>query len=135
MPRKKAIDQDLVLRFSVRTRVREDVFRRLEKISKESNCRSVGELARKILSEEMITIFHKDVSMNAPMEQLALLHKEIKAIGVNINQVTRQFHQSDEELQRLFYASKIAQQYKQADMKISLVLSTISQLSRKWLQK
>lgn len=135
MPRRKAVDQDQVLNYPVRTRVREDVFRRLEKMSRESNCRSVGELARKILSAEKITVFHRDLSMNAPMEQLVMLHKEIKAIGVNINQVTRSFHQSDQDLQRLLYASKLAQQYKDADAKINLLLSVISQLSHKWLQK
>ncbi|EOR96306.1 hypothetical protein ADIARSV_0541 [Arcticibacter svalbardensis MN12-7] len=135
MARRKATDQEQVLSFPVRTRVREEVFKRLEKMSRESNCRSVGELVRKILSQENITVFHKDASMNGPMEQLILLHREIKAIGVNINQVTRQFHQSPEELQKLFYASKISRQYELADVKMNLLLSLISQLSKKWLQK
>ncbi|WP_233165856.1 hypothetical protein [Pedobacter sp. ASV12] len=42
---------------------------------------SVAEVARKIISNRKIKIFHQDVCMNAPMEEMALIRKELKAIG------------------------------------------------------
>lgn len=135
MPRKKATDQEALLTFPVRTRLPREVYERLEKLRKESDCRSLGELFRRILSNEKITVFHKDASLDGPMEKLLLLQREIRAIGVNLNQVTRYFHSTSDENRKAFYAMQIAAIYKDADLKINLVLSLISQLSGKWLQK
>lgn len=135
MPRKKATDQEELFTVPVRTRVTKAAAERLEKLRRDSDCRSVGELARRILSGGTITIFHKDASMNGAMEQLVLVRRELKAIGVNMNQVTRSFHQTDDENHKRFYAAKLAAQYQEADTRINLLLSLISQLSKKWLAK
>ena len=116
-------------------RVKESVFRNLEKLQRESNCQSVGEVARKILSREKILCFYKDITMNAPMEELVSIRKELKAIGVNINQQTKYFHTSDSDAQRAFYVLKTAEQYKRIDAKVDRLLVLISQLTEKWLQK
>lgn len=135
MPRKKAADQEELFIVPVRTRVTKAAAERLEKLRADSDCRSIGELARRILSGSTITIFHKDASMNGAMEQLVLIRRELKAIGVNMNQVTRSFHQTDDENHKRFYAAKLAGQYQEAEARISLLLSLISQLSKKWLAK
>ncbi|RKR82913.1 hypothetical protein BDD43_3106 [Mucilaginibacter gracilis] len=119
----------------VRTRVTKATAERLEKLRTFSDCRSIGELARRILSSGTITIFQKDASMDGPMEQLVLIRKELKAIGVNMNQVTKSYHQSRDENTRAFYALKLAAQYQEAANRIPLLLSLISQLSKKWLAK
>jgi hypothetical protein len=62
------------------TSLTEKVFKRLEKIQQESGCQSFGEVARMILSGELINCFYRDVSLNAPMEEMALIRKELKAI-------------------------------------------------------
>jgi hypothetical protein len=92
MPRKKANDQDELFTVPVRTRVTAATADRLEKLRADSDCHSIGELARRILSGGTITIFQKDATMDGPMEQLAGIRKELKAIGVNMNQVTKSFH-------------------------------------------
>lgn len=135
MSRKKAADRQELLTCPIRTRVTETVFKRLEKISKESDCRSVGEVARKILSKEKITLFHRDISLNAPMEEMALIRKELKSIGININQQTHRFHTSTSESERAFYALKTAELYKQVGGKVDELLAIVSKLAQKWLQK
>jgi hypothetical protein len=135
MPRKKIPDPSSLLAHPVRTRVTEEVFNRLLTLMKDSDCRSMGELARKILSGEGITLFHKDAAFDEPAEKLMLIYRELKAIGVNMNQVTRHFHQANTNQQKAFLAYQIAQIYKQADVKLIMVLNLIAKLSERWLQK
>lgn len=73
--------------------------------------------------------------MNATMEELALIRKELRAIGVNINQITRSFNQDKGETKRAFYVLKVADQYKKVDEKVEHLLMMISRLAEKWLQK
>lgn len=135
MPRKKVINRQELLTCLVRTRVNQKTYDRLEKISRESDSRSIGEVARKILSKEKITLFHRDISLHETMEELALIRKELKAIGININQQTHRFHTSQSESERAFYALKTAQLYQEVGAKVDELLSIISKLAQKWLQK
>ncbi|EHQ24606.1 mobilization protein [Mucilaginibacter paludis] len=135
MPRKKAADHEELFIVPVRTRVTKATAERLEKLRTFSDCRSIGELARRILSGGTITVFHKDASMDGVMEQLVLIRRELKAIGINMNQVTKSYHQSRDENTKAFYALKLAAQYQEAATRIALLLSLISQLSKKWLAK
>src|SRR3546814_5057259 len=85
MPRRKVSNRGRLLSHPVRTRLTRKNYNRLEEIARNSNCSSVGEVARKILSRQRIVVFHRDISMNGPMEELALIRKELKAMGININ--------------------------------------------------
>ncbi len=135
MSRKKAANQQELFTCPVRTRVTQKTFDNLEKIRKESDCQSVGEVARKILSKEKINCFYRDISLNAPMEEMALIRKELKAIGININQQTHRFHISDTEQQRAFYVLKTADLYKKVGDKVEELLTIISKLAEKWLPR
>jgi hypothetical protein len=135
MPRKKSTNPEAILTHFVRTRVTEKVYLRLDKISRNSDCHSVGGVARKILSQEKITLFYKDMTLNAAMEELALIRKELRAIGVNINQITRSFNQDKTENKRTFYVLKAADHYQKIDTKVDELLIIISKLAGKWLQE
>jgi hypothetical protein len=135
MPRRKSAKPEEVLSHVIRARVTETVYNRLQQISKNSDCYSVGRLARKILSREKITLFHKDRTMDDTMEELALIRKELRAIGVNINQITRSFNQDKSGTHRAFYVLKVADQYKKVDEKVEQLLTIISRLAERWLQK
>ena len=81
----------------------------------DSDYKTIGEVARCILSNRKIKLFYRDISMNGPMEELALIRKELKAIGININQITRSFNQDKEGTHRAFYVLKVADLYKGVD--------------------
>lgn len=134
MPRKKLENPEKILSHPIIVRVTGKVFQKLEKLMKESGCQSIGEVARMILSDQPIKCFYVDVSMNAPMEQLALIRKELKAIGININQQTRYFHQSINEAEKNFYALKTAELYRQVGEKSEALLRIVNALAVKWLQ-
>jgi len=134
MARKKAADQEALLSQPVRTRVTHAAWEKLEKIMKESGCQSIGEVARMILSDQPIKCFYLDVSLNAPMEQMALIRKELKAIGININQQTRYFNMSKNDAQRGFYVLKTVDLYMEVGYKVEELLTIVNQLAEKWLQ-
>lgn len=134
MPRKKFKNPEERFTHPIIVRVNERTFTKLEKLMANSNCQSIGEVARNILSKEKILMLNRDVSMNAPMEELASIRKELKAIGVNINQQTRYFHTAINEAQRNFYFMKTSDLYKIVGEKVDRLLVLISKMSLKWLQ-
>ena len=135
MSRKKSVKPEELFTHVIRTRVTEAAFKRLDKIHKQSDCGSIAEVVRMILSNQKIKLFHVDASMNGPMEELALIRKELRAIGVNINQITRSFNQDKTETKRAFYVLKVSGLYEQVDEKMDRLFILISQFAEKWLQK
>lgn len=135
MPRKKAKNQEKLLTHTIIVRVSEEVFKKLEELRLESNYQSIAEVVRRILTNRRIKISQQDHSMNAPMEEMALIRKELKSIGININQITRTFNQDKAETHRAFYVMKVADLYKNVDARVERLLIIISNLAEKWLQK
>lgn len=134
MSRKKTKHPDQLLTHPIIVRVNENTFKRLEKLHSQSNCQSIGEVARNILSKERILMLTRDVGMNLPMEELTSIRKELKAIGVNINQQTRHFHTSENEAQRSFYFMRTSDLYKNVGEKVDRLLELVTQLSLRWLR-
>lgn len=135
MTRKKANHPDDLLSHNLIIRVTENSYNRLEKLRKESKNLSIAAVARKILSGQKINLYHHDVSLNPVMEELALIRKELKSIGVNINQITRSFNQDSSPANRAYQVTKVTQQYAKVDEKVDRLLKIISKLAEKWLQK
>jgi len=135
MGRTKYKNQEDLLSRPIIVRVNEAVFKRLEKLVTESNCQTVGEAARKILSREKILCFYKDVTMNAPMEELSRIRRELKSIGININQLTKGYNSAKEEAHKAFYTLKVMKQYRPVEAKVDRLLLLVSALAEKWLQK
>lgn len=133
--RKKTKTDEKLLTQPIRTRVTAAVHARLKNIQTNSNCRSLGEVACKILSREKILCFYRDVTMNAPMEELASIRKELRSIGININQQTKFFHTSQNEAQWDFYVLRTANLYEKVDDKIDRLLEIVTKMSIKWLQE
>lgn len=135
MSRPKIINSEDKLDRFIRVRVDSVTFERLKKMQDNSDCKGISQLARKILMGESITVFHRDVSMNGPMEELALIRKEIRLIGVNINQQTYHFHVAGSRAEKMFYVERTAQLYAEIDSKIDLLLNLVDKLAQKWLQR
>src|SRR5690606_21559806 len=110
----------------------ENTFKRLEKMQVESKSASVAEIARKILSNKRIKLFYQDITMNGPMEEMAMIRKELRAIGINISQITRSFNQDKSGTHRAFYLLKAADLYKKVGEKVDRLLVIVSQLAEKW---
>lgn len=135
MPRKKSAKPEEILIHFVRTRVNATVFKRLEKIRNNGDCHTIAEVARKILSKEQITVFYKDITLNSAMEELALIRKELRSIGININQLTRAYHSDKTVISQVSCLKDIAKCYQTVELKTDRLLSLINRLAEKWLPR
>src|SRR5688572_14410778 len=104
-------------------RVSEAFYNKLEGLRKNSNCQTLGEFARMILQKEEIIWYHKDASSDTVTVELTAIRKELKAIGTNINQVTRYFNGSTIPNQKIFDALKILDEYKKVTSQVDKLLT------------
>ena len=124
-------DEELLVK-SVAVRVTAAEHRRLKKLQLRSDCHSIGEVIRRVLTGKPIKLFHRDASLDGVVEELASVREELRAIGVNINQITRHFNASTGTHKRVFLADQALEQYQKVEQKVNLLLSLISQLARRW---
>lgn len=134
MPRPKSQDVEGLLGHVLRIRIDKATLEKLQRIVKDSDCRNPCAAARKILTGERINVFYRDDRMTGVMEELALIRREIRAIGININQQTHYFHSTASANEKWFYFNRTLVQYKMIEDKIDSLLKIVNQLSIKWLQ-
>src|SRR5690349_164110 len=135
MGRKKILDSELALSRTLILRVNTKTIKKLETLLTESDCQSLSDVARRILLERKITVYHKDISLEAPMLELIRIRKELHAIGVNINQITHSFHTSENGNNKMFQALKVAEEYGKVGDKVDELLGMVASMGRKWLQR
>ncbi|TKC04316.1 plasmid mobilization protein [Pedobacter frigoris] len=132
---KKKTSEDELLKHNLIIRVNDSLHQKLTKLLTESDCQSIAEVARKILTSQKINCFYKDASMNEPMEEMALIRKELKAIGVNINQQTRYFNACKTDAEKKFHSDQTVALFTKVEGKVERLFELISKLAERWLQK
>lgn len=63
-----------------------------------------------------------------------MIRREIRSIGININQQTHYFNACEQTSQKWFYVNRTLEIYKPIDRKIEQLLAIANQLALKWLQ-
>lgn len=134
MPRKRANINHL-LRYQVNTRVNEKQFMALQDLLKNSCHDTMGDLVRSILEDNEVRIKTIDQSSFAILKELASIKVELHAIGVNVNQITKAFHQSSTETQKIVESLKVADKYKEVIAYVKNLERVISELTHRWSQK
>lgn len=104
-------------------------------MQRSSDCRSVSELVRRVLTRQPITMLTKDTSLDVAMEELIRLRKELHFIGHNINQITHHFHSKEFPRDKVFYALKAMDEFDKVQQPLKAVMKHITELGRLWLQK
>jgi len=128
MTRRK-VQGDALLTCKIGLRVSVPFYKKMEGWLEKSNCQTVAELARQILYKEEIIWYHKDASFEATAVELAGIRKELKAIGININQVTRYFNSKSIPADKVYDVLVILDEYKKVDAKVELVYALMGELS------
>ncbi len=129
MAEKELLSKTLILRIT------ETDYQRYESLYQQSDCASIAEVVRRILSGKKIVLFQQDASRDVPMEQLTAIADELKAIGRNVNQLTRSCHSSRFSDQQVRYVEAVADSLQPIMAKMNEVLVVTAALSAKWLQK
>src|SRR6266542_6066491 len=117
-----------VLRHEVKTRVNEQKFKELVTLLAKTHHRTMSELFRNILYNRTIKTYIIDETFSKVMEEISGVRKELNAIGININQVTRNFNASSDPSQKLMHAFKIAEHYRAVGIKVDALFILISKL-------
>lgn len=133
MPRRKA-KEDEILQHEIKTRVNDTRYKALSDLLRQSRFQSMSEMIRDILDNKPIRVLTHDDSLEQYMEVLSSIQRELRSIGININQITRHFNSSSEN-QKIFHSMKVAEQYDQVGVKVEQLLSVVNQIAKQWLQE
>lgn len=135
MPRKRKENQEELLNRILVLRLTEDDYNKLKKLVNETTSQSVSEVVRKILLKDKITYLYRDVAMNGLLEELASIRKELRAIGIDINQVTKTFHTTSDPSRKYVHSIQAFHKNQLIEEKVDRLLEIVSQLALKWLQE
>jgi len=109
------------------------IFNDLQQLLKGNPRNCMSRLIRDILHQKPIKVFTKDQTLDNVMEELAKLRSEIRAIGVNINQITRLFNTYPEPQRKAYFAKMAFKEHQALEPKIMALLTIISNLAKRWL--
>lgn len=93
----------------------------------------MSRLLRDILDDRPIKLFIHDSTMDQWIEEVSKLRAEIRAIGINVNQITRYFNTYPEPARKITYAKMAFAEYILLQPKIEQILTIMKKLSEKWL--
>ena len=119
----------------VMTRINQTKYQELKRLADMTKDETISGLVRDIIHNRPIQVYTHDETMDLLMEELANLRGQIRAIGVNINQITRLFNTYPEPRRKEFYAKTAFNEYLQIEPKIDRLLEIISKLSKQWLSE
>ena len=134
MGRKRAAD-DRRLRFRVVTYVNGRKYQELQSLLQQNAKMDMSTLVRYILENRQVRIYVHDETLDHWMEELSHLRTEIKAIGVNINQITRNFNTYPDMLRKVANASSAFEQYRKLQPQIEGIWEVLKKLNEKWLSE
>lgn len=125
-----------ILSARIHTRLSQEKYEELSAVLRQTRgIKTLSELVRFILENKPINIVTYDNTKDKVMEVLSGIRKELQAIGVNINQATRELHRADIPASKVLQAQEIMGFYQQTEVKVAELLSLISKLADQWSLK
>lgn len=131
--RKNETKGDDKLQHLVWTRVNDKKYKELISLLAKMKDETLSGLVRNILQNRTVKMYTHDETIDLLLEELASLRSEIKAIGVNFNQITRYFNTYPEDAKKRFYAKIGFEKHQLIEGKIDRLLVLMSNLCKKWL--
>ncbi|MNK41364.1 hypothetical protein D3C87_600260 [compost metagenome] len=132
---KRKVEKEERLEHTLIIRVNKAMHDKLVKLLGESDRQTMAQIVRDILADRKIKCFYKDARLDGPMEEMAMIRKELKAIGININQQTRYFNACKSEAEKRYHAKKTSELYAKMDGKVDRLLEVISKIAEEWLPR
>jgi len=96
---------------------------------------TMSELIRKILKKQPVTIRVKSSEMSEVLESLTGIHSQLHKIGINLNQVVKEYHGSNSSITKLLLGKKLHQEQLRIVAILEQLKSILSQLQLKWLSE
>jgi len=120
---------------ALHTKVSDSTYLKLCHLLDQNPGNDMSNLVRTILNKGKVRVFTRDQTIDIIVEELARHRTEIKRIGININQITKQFNSYPEPHRKALYAKIAFEQYLAIEPKIDRLLEIVAQLAKKWLSE
>lgn len=108
-------------------------YRQLHSRFQKTTCRKLSDYLRAAIFDRRVTTKYRNTSIDDALEKMAVLNKELNAIGTNINQMAKRMHtiQFPEMPSWLLQFDVHSTEY---FIKMSEVKSLLGKLSERWLR-
>lgn len=119
----------------ITTRFKSAEFLLIDRRFKKTRFRKMSEYIRCVLLEKPLTIIYRDKSMDDMLEELALLRRELSAIGNNLNQAVRQINAAHGDADNRLWLSLMSIIGSKVDPAIAQIKDRMQNFSEIWSQK
>lgn len=121
--------------YRLECRVEAGLYHKLQAILAQSAEKNMSNLLRKILEQRKIKMVYRNESLDQLMEKLSTLEIQVQRIGVNINQITRDYHQSKSIASKMLKVMKIEAALRSLNSNLSEFKVEAKPIIDKWLQE
>ncbi len=119
----------------VTTRFKPNEFKVIDTRFKKTRFLKMSEYIRSVLLEKPITVNYRDKSMDDLLEELALLRRELNAIGNNLNQAVRQINSAHGNADSRLWLNLLSIIGSKVDPAIAQIKERMQNFSELWSQK
>ncbi|MDT3401056.1 hypothetical protein QE417_000128 [Mucilaginibacter terrae] len=119
----------------ITTRFKPGEFILIDRRFRKTRFRKMSEYIRCVLLEKPLTIIYRDKSMDDMLEELALLRRELTAIGNNLNQAVRQINAAHGDADNRLWLSLMSIISSKVDPAIAQIKDRMQNFSEIWSQK
>ena len=126
--------QKTLRKFWLNIRLTEAEHRHMMQAFSRTTDKKLSSYARKLLLGKPVKIIYKDATLDAFVQEMVVLRKELNGIGNNFNQLIKRIHsvwQTPEQLLLLKYSEKMQAQLVE---KASQITSCVRKITEQWYQ-
>lgn len=102
---------------------------------KKTRFNSLSEYSRSLLLSRPVVVYYRDKSMDDMLEELAVLRRELNAIGNNLNQAVRLIHIAHGQVDSKIWISLFSVIRSKIHPSINQIKDQMQIFSDQWLQK
>ncbi|QEM09995.1 plasmid mobilization protein [Mucilaginibacter rubeus] len=115
-------------------RLTADEYGELEKSWKRSTIRKLSEYVRRLLFGKSFIVFTRDQSKDELLAEMALLRRELNAIGVNFNQAVHRLNMLDHSPQMQEWVRRFERDKDRYFLALESIQARLKMMSSAWLQ-
>lgn len=101
---------------------------------KNSTVRKLSEFLRRLIFGRKLTVYTRNKSMDELLEEMALLRRELNAIGVNFNQAVHRLNMLDHSPQMQAWVTRFEQDKARYFLAVEAIELKLKSLTDLWLQ-
>lgn len=115
-------------------RMTEDEYETLDGYWKKTTCSKLSDYVRKVVLRKTLYVKYRNSSADALLAEIIQFRKELKAIGVNYNQVVHKLHTLDTVNELLAWMIVNERHKEQLFAKMKEIQDTLNKIYSLWLQ-